>query len=329
MNAPSRPTYAESTPANTGGPTAAMDAIHRVTRRRRDGGDGRTLDGGAWTVNLRRHGQRLARSFPDRRWGGRDAALDAARAWRDAVMAAVPPITNHHAATRVPARSTTGIAGVNRVVPADRPQDAMWLATLTTCEGFRRRAFTVSTHGEDGARAKAIAQRRTWLAELPPRQLAYCDASRSVAATQDPPATAPSLDPLPKLSTDEIARRLAQVNARIDATMPRRLRWSVRPQNRHRPKGALVLRISDAGSPARWKTKTLSPKRRAPDDLPAAILSKARDWLRATAADLHGPQTARWFHDTHLAEALDTERFDPIIGAGGDAIVPQKEKTSR
>lgn len=125
-----------------------MDGVFRATTKT-PAGDIKGRD--SWQVTVRRYGQRLSRTFPEARWGGREAALAAAQDWRDAIMDAIPPIINQHAATRLGTCNTTGISGVLRSVPRNHPAGMMWVATLTARNEQKKRAFSVAAYGEEGA----------------------------------------------------------------------------------------------------------------------------------------------------------------------------------
>ncbi len=132
----------------------------------------------------------------------------------------------------------------------------------TDPDGLKRRAFSVSTCGDEGARARAIAQRQEWLEQLPPRYLSMCQTSRDAHAHLPAPTLAPSVDPLPLLTPKEIKARVAVIKANFDARMPKRLRWRVRAQSAARPNGTHVVFVSDVGSPPRCHSRSVSPKGR-------------------------------------------------------------------
>lgn len=298
---------------------AQMDSIHRATTKT---ATGETKGTNVWHVSLRRHGKRIDRTFAEARWGGREAALAAAQDWRDAVVADIPPITNHHAATRIGTRNTTGISGVLRSTPRHNPRGTMWIATLTTRDGQKKQAFSVATYGKDGARERAIAQRQKWLSELPPRYFTMCDTSRAALAGHPVPAVAPTLAPMPLMTPEEIDARVAVINADFDARMPRRLRWRVRAQNAARPNGPLVVALSDAGFPARRHSRTVCPRERPLSEM----LAEAIERLRADAINLHGTDIADWFIKTHIEPALTPERFDSVTGFTGCVMVTEDEQ---
>lgn len=288
-----------------------MDSILRAAIKT---SDGETRHTNVWQATLRRQGQRLSRTFAEARWGRREAALVAAQAWRDAVIAAIPPITNHRAATRFAARNATGISGVSRSEPEANPGEAMWIATLTTGGRLKRRAFSVSAYGEDGARARSIARRQKWLNQLPPRYHSMCETSRAALDQLPAPTIAQSVAPVPLLSPKEIKDRIAVINADFDARMPKRLRWRVRAQNAAKPNGPIVVVISDTCSPPRRHTHTASPRGRPLH----VMLAEARDRLHADAANLHGKDIADWFIRTHITPAFNAELFDPIVSVRSD-----------
>lgn len=298
---------------------AQMDSIHRATTKTPAG---ETKGTNVWQVSLRRHGKRIARTFAEARWGGREAALAAAQDWRDAVVAAIPPITNHHAATRIGTRNTTGISGVLRSTPRDNPRGTIWIATLTTRDEQKKRAFSVATYGEDGARERAIAQRQEWLTQLPPHYHSMSDTSRAALAGHPVPAVAPTLAPMPLMTPEEIDARVAVINADFDARMPRRLRWRVRAQTAARPNGPLVVALSDAGFPARRHSRTVCPRERPLSEM----LAEAIERLRADATDLHGENIADWFIRTHIKRALSSEHFDPVAGFKGCVMITDDVK---
>lgn len=296
---------------------AKMDAISRAAIKTPDG---KTQYTNVWQATLRRQGQRISRTFAEARWSGREPALTAARAWRDAVTEAIPPITNHQAATRLAARNTTGMSGVCRNEPNGNPNEAMWTATLTTPDGLKRRAFTVSAYGEEDASRRAIVQRQEWLNQLPPRYLSMCQTSRDALEHLPAPTTVPSVEPVPLLTHKEIKARVAIINTNFDARMPKRLRWRVRAQNAARPNGPLVVVNSDTNSSPRRHVRTVCPNGRSLD----AMLTEAIAHLRTDVTGLHGKKIADWFIRTHAATALSPAQFDPVTGFKGCVMIPKE-----
>ncbi len=121
---------------------------------------------GAWQVNISRQGFKTARHFGVTRHGGKQAALRAAQAWRDAVLEQLPPMTTRLLHTVVRSNSHSGIPGVRRQVRSDTDNKSVrWVASLATQGQTREKGFSVMRFGEDGARQLAIEARRQFLLE--------------------------------------------------------------------------------------------------------------------------------------------------------------------
>lgn len=136
--------------------------------------------------------------FADRTFGSADAALAVARAWRDAVLAAVPPLLPGAQATRRTRQHAAGLPGLYRIKPSPN-RAASWSARLAPPGGrLRIRSFSTARHGEDGAKALAEA----WLLG----ELALLEGAPAAPPGQPEPAPglAPSPAPEPP-GTDEEA----------------------------------------------------------------------------------------------------------------------------
>ncbi len=145
----------DATPAMAPSPPDAGEAGYGISRV--VGPTGRAI----WHVGVIRAALHVQAGFPDLTYGGEAPALAVARAWRDAVMAAVPPLTNIELRQVVRARRP-GTPGVYR----DAGRQA-WRAVVTL-PGPRSvaRYFKVAVHGKEGARALAEAERLHMLDEL-------------------------------------------------------------------------------------------------------------------------------------------------------------------
>lgn len=75
--------------------------------------------GAGWWVSIRRRGHRIVRLFKDSIYGSGDAAYCQARAYRDAILLAIPPATNHEQAVLLRRNNRSGISGVRHAETAD------------------------------------------------------------------------------------------------------------------------------------------------------------------------------------------------------------------
>lgn len=101
------------------------------------------------------------RLFFDSEHGGPDGSREAARAWRatELAAAAVPDPPTRRIVLKP--RSASGIVGVCRVVRASGTP--IWEASYGSSAGERSvRSFSEGKYGEDGARQRAVQQRREW-----------------------------------------------------------------------------------------------------------------------------------------------------------------------
>nr|WP_272211147.1 AP2 domain-containing protein [Marinicella sp. W31]MDC2877032.1 AP2 domain-containing protein [Marinicella sp. W31] len=110
-----------------------------------------------WTVTISRRTILLKRTFPHGVWGGEAEALAIAKAWRDAVLDIIPPLTNRERA-RKPLATTTGDIGVYRHLRWGK--DPVYVAKINHKGQTRSASFAIRDHGEDGARRLAIAPAR-------------------------------------------------------------------------------------------------------------------------------------------------------------------------
>ena len=119
-----------------------------------------------WVVRMQRHNQSAARMFSDSVWGGKQAALAAARAWR--AQQTEPQAEYVHQLwrrNRLRRNNSSGLVGVARYErkPAGDQKSggiAFWLASWIDEHGAsRKRKFSVKRWGERGSRRKAIEER--------------------------------------------------------------------------------------------------------------------------------------------------------------------------
>ncbi len=109
-----------------------------------------------WQVRLQRKGVRFTRFFADESWGGRDAAQERARQFRDRLLSRL----ERRDAGRVrshalpAARNRSGVVGVTRVINigVNGIEYASWQAAWSPKPGVRRRIrYSVLRYGEDEA----------------------------------------------------------------------------------------------------------------------------------------------------------------------------------
>lgn len=120
-----------------------------------------------WQVRLQRKGVRHGRFFSDAAWGGREAALEKARRYRDRLLAhgertggrALSPRSH----TGPASRNRSGVVGVTRIVQrsAGGTEYHFWQASWTSAEGRRETIrYSVLKHGDREAFRLACRARR-------------------------------------------------------------------------------------------------------------------------------------------------------------------------
>ncbi|WP_284777590.1 AP2/ERF family transcription factor [Agrobacterium sp. lyk4-40-TYG-31] len=256
--------------------------------------------GASWWVSLRRRGHKIVRLFKDSIYGSNEAAYRAARYYRDAIIAAIPPATNHEQAVLLRKTNQSGISGVRRI--KSREGDA-WQATLMTNCGQKRENFSVSKFGEPAAKSMAIAQRRKWLADLPVTHLAYAHHAAEVAQEHFAADLIPVKDVMPEthLTHDEIETRIKSINDDFDNARPKRLRVRVKCYHGN----TLSVFVSDAGKPAKRKLVQINTRKLDK----AEMLAAARSVVEATITEFYDSDVARWFMDAHGDNLLTDKQF--------------------
>lgn len=138
-----------------------MKDLHNI--RRMDIESSRTH---AWLVQVQRKKRIVAKMFSDNVFGGKQNALSAAVAYRDAlIMAASPAKHNQWWRTIVRRNNTSGIPGVGLYKRPDGSEK--WVAYWADEKGIRRsRTFLVKTYGETQAKQLAIEERQRQLKRI-------------------------------------------------------------------------------------------------------------------------------------------------------------------
>lgn len=120
-------------------------------------------------VRITHRGSTVQKYFPDQSNGGKEEALDKARAFRDSVIAELPTVKQRQAAR--PRRKTlsSGVTGVTHVVSRDpngQIRYEYWQGAWTLPDGRRRtRKFSISRYGEEEALRMAVTAREEALSQ--------------------------------------------------------------------------------------------------------------------------------------------------------------------
>ena len=121
----------------------------------------------AWLVNLTRGGRRIQTTFSDSTYGGEAQSLHVARAYRDAVLEVVPPLTNRDVRTALRSTRPEGsdMTGVYYIEATER-RPARWIARIdvaddTKASGRRNisRTFNIASRGHEEAKRAAEDER--------------------------------------------------------------------------------------------------------------------------------------------------------------------------
>ncbi|MGN8118059.1 hypothetical protein [Labrys sp. 22185] len=288
---------------------------------------------GTFVVMMTRQGRTVLRRFADAVYGSSEAARAQARAYRDAVIAVLPPATNLERSARLHKNNTSGMAGVARVRMGH--SGFAWRATLELKHGTRRKSFSVNKYGEERARDLAMAERETWLAQYPVAFLTQdyygrVQAQRSFADRLTRLAEAP-VEEIPfKQDAEKVEARLAAIEARFDAMRPRRLRVSVLPQGYH----YLALLVSDGGlqgaaGRARRDHKVLRGSASFRSRDLSEALTDVTSRIEAMIARLYDQDVARWFMAYHAGLLRDPARFEAEGGLRVLAVLPDSNRYCR
>ncbi|WP_262517917.1 hypothetical protein [Agrobacterium tumefaciens] len=257
--------------------------------------------GAGWWVSVRRRGHKIVRLFKDSIYGSGDEAYRHARAYRDAIILAIPPATNLEQAVLLRKNNRSGISGVRRVETAEGD---VWQATLMTKEGQKRENFSVAKLGEEAAKSMAITQRRTWLKALPVAHLAYAHHAAEVARAHFGDGLAPADDVLPevRLADADIKARIKEINDQFDAARPKRLRVRVKSYSKDR----VSIAVSDAESPTRKKLMHFNRRGKTGIE----IIDTINRSVRETVTAIHDEKIACWFSSEHINKLLDPQTFN-------------------
>ncbi len=145
------------------------DAIYAINRVEAD-----RHGQNAWLVNFSRGGRTFQMTFSDGTYGGNEQALTVAKAYRDAVLSVVPPLTKKDMRMQVRKNRSEGsnLPGVYYVQPGNHFKDGAWIARIevqveengnASATKRRRKAisrtFNIGKYGHDEARRLAEEER--------------------------------------------------------------------------------------------------------------------------------------------------------------------------
>lgn len=125
-----------------------------------------------WQVTIQRRTRIYTRNFTDQRHGGEGKALEAAQAYRDALLATHAPMTRRERCAIRKKNNRSGVSGVTRIGITDRrcqnPVRAeYWLAKWPVEGGTaKQRKFSIQKYGERGAYLLAVRARKEALRHL-------------------------------------------------------------------------------------------------------------------------------------------------------------------
>lgn len=142
-------------------PTHAMEGIVRIEN----------ATTGRWIVRFRRNRQPYIGHFADSRFGGKRAALKAAKVWRDERLRDTQPMSKQEYVSFIRRNNTSGITGVYRVKMVKTRKSGRriahwnWIA-LSPTKPVRARSFSIAKYGEQSAFDHAVAARAQFVAGI-------------------------------------------------------------------------------------------------------------------------------------------------------------------
>ncbi|MCB1960657.1 MAG: AP2 domain-containing protein [Rhodocyclaceae bacterium] len=126
-----------------------------------------------WLVTIQRRGVIYRKHFSDGVFGTKRKAFAQAKAYRDEVIAAHPPLSMQEYSSIRKKNNRSGVVGVCRYCASetrDLPEDKQrwfWVASWPLPDGRRKRVkFSVNKYGEDGAFQLALDAREEALEKL-------------------------------------------------------------------------------------------------------------------------------------------------------------------
>lgn len=125
-----------------------------------------TSDGRGWYVCLIRQKVTYAKTFTFNVYGGKEAALAHAQAWRDETAKTHPPVPRQAEADKIRRNNKSGVVGVVALRNAQGKVTG-WVAQTYLGPGNHvSKYFSFSRYGEDDAKRRAIAERQKQLGQM-------------------------------------------------------------------------------------------------------------------------------------------------------------------
>ena len=164
----------------------AMYGIRLMTPKGRDPG---------YLVKIWRRHVAYSQWFGFALYGGQAEALVAARAWRDAQTRQREPLTKQEFVAQLRTNNTSGAAGVVRTTKRSKSRPGQfrftdyWIARPPRGIKVSARYFSIPRHGEDGAKALAVAARRAMEALCSGYHAPHVPAAFQLGAVEKPPVS--------------------------------------------------------------------------------------------------------------------------------------------
>lgn len=150
-----------------------------------------------WCVHFCRRGKRHYHRFYEPMHGGSKAALKAAIAWRDKMLAEVEALQMLEFCQQKRSNNTSGVPGVHFLKPTRQPE-GIWQARLKLADGTcLSKSFSVRTYGDRKAFELAVAARQDMLSSVRDKPYLHSPVARRFANRQrrQAPAPAPATKP--------------------------------------------------------------------------------------------------------------------------------------
>ncbi|GAB2809592.1 hypothetical protein GCM10027276_07920 [Comamonas piscis] len=268
-----------------------------------------------WVVYLKRHRKLFVRHFSDSTYGGEEPALAMAMAYREALQRLFPPLTLLEHRTKPRSNNKSGIPGV--VATYRKGKLTAWVAISMSDGQTDQKSFSAKVHGEDGAKALAIAARMEWLAQQSNRFVTLNAQATQAAESRFPQlldaksdqgqVTFPTAAP-PDMDT--VNRQLEQLNTWFDALLPQFFHFRVRIHPRpSRHYDSFQLVVGNKSVVDRLVSKSWTIQRRSYQD----VLHLAWAYTQKIAKEQIGPAGWEQFQKKYRSSVFASTGEQPIL----------------